>query len=234
MSFHIRQEQFEGPLELLVELIKKEKLSISEISLGKVTDEYLQYIKGLDGADSEELAEFLVIAAYLLLLKSRALLPTLALTPEEEESIGELEERLQEYAWARARAAELKNIEAQRRIIFTREAYYEYAPKFYPPPRLALGDIETAFRTLLSLLPKKEILEEEKIRRIITLEEKITHIKKTLAQAFEDTFSQIVKGSAEKIEIIISFLALLELVKQKFVDLRQEELFEDIKITRLD
>src|SRR3989344_3794745 len=110
MTYIMKQEKFEGPMELLLELIEKEKLSISEISLAKVADEYISYVKGLEKIDPEELAEFLVVAAHLMLIKSRSLLPQLKLTEEEEGSIEELEKRLKEYQRLRQLAGELKKL----------------------------------------------------------------------------------------------------------------------------
>lgn len=233
MAFEIKQEKFEGPLELLLELIEKEKLSISEISLAKVTDDYIKHVKSLEKIDPEQLAEFLVVAAQLILVKSRALLPQLKLSGEEEASIEELEKRLQEYKRIKELAGDVKKIEALRNRIFTREAYWGMDPIFYPPPRLTLKSLSDALAAFLAALPKIEKLAEEKIRRIISLEEKIKHIRTFLQEAVEKAFSEIVKGAKEKTEVIVSFLAILELAKQKFVELRQEKLFEDIIVKRI-
>lgn len=229
----LKQEQFEGPLELLLELIEKEKLSISEVSLAKVTDDYIKYVRSLEKIDPAELGDFLVVAAELMLIKSRSLLPQLKLSEEEEQSIEELEARLREYRRIKELTRELKTIEAARRQIFTREAYWGMDPVFYPPPRLKLSQIRDAFAAFIASLPKIEKLAEEKIRHIISLEEKIKHIRDFLQHTVEDVFSEIVKGAKEKTEVIVSFLAILELAKQKFVDLKQERLFEDIVVKRV-
>ena len=233
MVFEIKQEKFEGPLDLLLDLIEKEKLSVSEISLAKVTDDYIKHVKSLEKLDPEQLAEFLVVAAHLMLIKSRSLLPNLKLSEEEEQSIEDLEKRLAEYKKIRELAGFLKKLEAEQRQIFTREAYLGMEPVFYPPPKLKAGILAQAFASFLESLPKIEKLAEEKLRKIISLEEKITSIRAFLQSTMERAFSDIVKGAKEKVEIIVSFLAILELAKQKFVDLHQQKPFEDIILKKL-
>jgi segregation and condensation protein A len=228
-----KHEKFEGPLELLLEFIEKEKLSISEISLAKVADEYIQHVKNLDKIDPEELAEFLVVAAQLMLIKSRSLLPQLKLTEEEEGSIEELEKRLKEYQRIRQLAAELKKLEAARRHIVSREAYWGLKPVFYPSKKITAEVLSEAFAAVLSSIPKITKLAEEKLRHIISLEEKISHIKSVLQGALERTFFEVIKGTKEKAEIIVSFLAILELSRQKFLELKQEKVFGDITIRRI-
>lgn len=231
MAYTIKHEKFEGPLALLLELIEKEKLSISEISLARVTDEYLSYIKKLERRDPEELAEFLVVAAQLMLIKSRSLLPSLPISEEEEASIEELEARLVQYQRLRELTKELKARE-KKSGIFSRESFAGIEPVFYPPPRLTLDMLAKNFQNFLASIPKIEKLAEEKIKRIISLEDKIAHIKSFLSTTLEKAFSDIVRGAQEKVEIIVSFLAILELAKQKFLELDQDTRFGDIRIKR--
>lgn len=233
MEFILKHEKFEGPFELLVELIEKEKLAISDISLAKVTDEYMAYVRTLEKIDPETLAEFLVVAAQLMLIKSRSLLPTLALTDEEEESIDELEKRLAEFKKLREIVQELKRLEATRPFMMSRESFIALEPVFYPPPKLTLKKIEQAFNFFLAAIPQVHKLAEEKLKRVISLQEKINHVREFLMNSVEKAFSELVSGSKEKVEIIVSFLAILELARQKFIDLDQNELFSDITIKRL-
>lgn len=229
----LKYEKFEGPLDLLLDLIEKEKLSISEISLAKVTNEYLIHVKSLGKIDPEQLAEFLVVAAQLMLIKSRSLLPSLELSEEETASIEELQKRLAEYKQIREYAKDLKELEKARHYIMTREAYADIEPIFYPPLKITSKSIYETFGAFLAALPKIEKLAEEKIRRIISLEDKIAHIRSFLQGAVERAFSEVVGSAKEKVEIIVSFLAILELARQKFVELHQEEPFEDIAIKRI-
>ena len=133
VAYHIRQEKFEGPLELLLDLIEKEKIAISEISLARVAEEYLAYVRTLSAPDPEELAGFLVVAVQLILIKSRSLLPGLAVPAEEEQSIAELEERLRVLQRLREAARRIKEIEGFGRRMYGRDAYHGMAPVFYPP-----------------------------------------------------------------------------------------------------
>lgn len=233
MKFILKHEKFEGPFELLVELIEKEKLAISDISLAKVTDEYMAYVRTLEKLDPEALAEFLVVAAQLMLIKSRSLLPTLALSEEEEESIDELEKRLAEFKKLREVVYELKKLEAARPMMISRESFTVLEPIFYPSPKLTLEKIEQAFNSFLAAIPKVQKLAEEKLKRVISLQEKINHVREFLMNSVEKAFSELVSGSKEKVEIIVSFLAILELARQKFIDLDQNELFSEIRIRRL-
>jgi segregation and condensation protein A len=231
--FEIKHEKFEGPLELLLELIEKEKLSVSEVSLARVCEEYIQHVRLLDKIDPEQLAEFLVVAAQLMLIKSRSLLPNLSFSEEEEQSAEELAARLAEYQKFRERAMLLKKLESETRPIFARDAYLTLAPVFFPPPRLNLEHVRDAFKTFLAALPKVEKLVEEKIKRVMSLEDRMRQIRTLVQGAVERAFSEIVKGSTERIDIIVSFLAILELTKQKFVDVHQVGVFEDIIVKRI-
>ncbi|MBI2121551.1 MAG: segregation/condensation protein A [Candidatus Sungbacteria bacterium] len=233
MTFAVKQEKFEGPLALLLELIEKEKLSITEISLAKVTDDYVAHVKKLEKIDPEQLAEFLVIAAQLMLIKSRSLLPDLKLSEEDEASIEELEKRLEEYKKMRELAKGLKVVEAAGKQIMSRESFMGLEPVFYPPPKLTPDLFKAAFTEFMAALPKFEKLAEDKIKRIISLEEKVKEIQRFLQTQIEQAFSDIVKGAKEKVEVIVSFLAILELAKQKFVALEQKKMFDDIFIKKI-
>ncbi len=233
IEFQIKQENFEGPLELLLELIDKEKMDISKVSLAKVADEYLKHVKALDKINVENLAEFLVVAAQLMLIKSRSLLPDLAPDVEEEFSAEDLFRRLEEYRRIKELAKSLRMMESSRRIIFTREAYQNMDPVFHPPQKLEASSIKQIFEAFISSIPKIEKLAEEQLKRIVSLEDKINHIRKSLIDAVEKGFSEIIKGAKEKVDVIVSFLAILELAKEKFVDLKQEKLFEDIIVRKM-
>lgn len=230
--YTIKQEKFEGPLELLLELIEKEKLSISDISLGKVADEFVAHIKTLAQIDREQLAEFLVVASQLILIKSRALLPSMALSEEEEHSMAELEERLAEYKRMREYAQTIKGIWGEKRFIFTRELYSGIPTVFYPPKNAGVALFASVFREVMNAIPKIEKLVEEKIRKIISLEEKIKDLQHLLREKVERAFSELVGKGKDKIEIIVSFLAMLELAKQKLISVSQEERFGEIMLKR--
>lgn len=231
-KFVVKQEHFEGPLDLLLDLIEREKLPVSQISLARVTDEFLKRVKALPNIDQEELAEFLVIAAQLMLLKSRALLPELELSKEDELSIDELERRLREYKRIKELALLIRKREGEGRRVFPRESYLGLPVIFYPPPGVKANLLKEAFAAVLQTIPQLTKLAEEKIRKVISMEEKIREIQARLAAGLEHAFSDIIRGSREKVEVIVSFLAILELAKEKLVLLHQRDRFGDITIRK--
>ena len=233
MAFAIKQEKFEGPLAMLLALIEREKLAIAEISLAAVADDYLVYVRGLVSPDPEELAEFLVVAAHLMLIKSRSLLPSLTVPAEEEASLDDLEHRLALLQMMRDASRALRGVEQKGLRIASREAYAGLAPVFYPPPSLGAATLADVFAAVVALIPKPEKLAEEKLKRIVSLEAKISHIRGILQDMVERRFSEIVAGAKEKVDIVVSFLALLELARQKFVDLRQDAHFAEIMIKKI-
>lgn len=229
-THYVKQERFEGPLDLLLDLISREKLPINEISLSKVTEEYLREVEKMESINRDALADFLVIASQLMLLKSRSLLPHLELSKEEEESIGDLERRLREYARLKELAGELKKLERRGAHIEGREAYLGMPTIFYPPQKVSAGVLASVFSSILKTLPVLQELAEEKIRKVISLEEKIREIQARMTASLNQAFSEIIKGSKEKVEVIVSFLAILELAKQKIVSLQQDQSFGDIMV----
>ncbi|MDO8560657.1 MAG: segregation/condensation protein A [bacterium] len=236
MTHIVKQEKFEGPLELLLELIQKEKLSINEVSLARVTDQYVSEIEKLarEGRiDQEALAEFLVIAGELLLIKSRSLLPEYAQTSEEQASVEELASRLAALKRIRDASQELGKLGRRRQFIFSREPYLGIDPVFYPPEKFYVDNLRVAFLKVYEALPKLEKLVEEKIQRIVSMEEKIKELQELFTAKVERLFSEVIKGGKEKAEIIVSFLAILELAKQKLFELDQDKIFGDIRIRKI-
>ena len=217
---------------MLLDLIEKEKLNINEVSLSNVADEYVKFVNSLENIDKEELAEFLVIAAQLILIKTRSLLPGLAVSDEEEVSVEELQKRLEEYKRLKELSKELRKMAEAEAYIFSREFYADVAPVFYPPKKVSLPILRKIFEEILNAIPKIEKLAEEKIRKVITLEEKIKDLHNLLQERMERTFADITSMARDKVEIIVSFLAILEMAKQKFLSLEQDKLFGEIKIKK--
>lgn len=217
-------------MDLLLELIEKEKLNITELSLAHVTEQYLEYIKGNDKIKLENLAEFLAVAAKLILIKSRALLPLLQFTEEEEEEIKDLAQQLEEYKKFKEASIVLGQITEAGRISYSRTGYIGIQALFYPPEDLNVYDLKKHFQFVLDDIPVIEKLDEETVEEIITLEEKINDLQNTLRQRVEMSFAELTTDAENKIDIILSFLAMLEMVKQRIVDVEQGELFEDIRL----
>lgn len=230
MSFTVKLEQFEGPLDLLLELIQTQKLEITRISLAKVTDGYLEHLKQNTDISSENLADFLVVAARLILIKSKALLPILELTPEEEESIFDLEARLAMYKKFKEVAEALGARFDKRQFAFSRKGFAGVQQGFFPPEDVDAEVLEKVFRRILAEIPKKDKLSEERVKEVITLERKISELKASLQQRIETNFRNLTQNSKDKIEVIITFLAILEMFKQKIISIEQKEIFGEIMI----
>lgn len=229
--YKVKLEKFEGPLELLLELIEKEKLNITELSLAAVADQYLEYIRLNENIHLENLADFLGVASKLILIKSRSLLPMIKMSQEEEEEILDLSRQLEEYKKFKEAAVKLGELANKRQVIYCRESYAGIDSIFYPPEGINAYDLKKYFVFVLDEIPVVEVLQEEVVNEVVTLEERINELEKSLRLRMKSSFSELVAGSTEKIEVIVSFLAMLEMVKQRIIEVEQSELFEDIKMS---
>lgn len=223
-------EKFEGPLDLLLDLIEKEELNITELSLAHVADQYLEYIKENKNIQLDNLAEFLSVASKLILVKSRALLPMLEFTQEEEEEIKDLTLQLAEYKKFKEASLKLGKIAEAGNICYSRDGFSGIKSIFYPPEDVNIFDLKKYFQAVLIEIPIIEKLEEEIVREVMTLEEKINDLQNVLRQRIETSFTDLTANATDKIEVILSFLAMLEMVKQRIIDVDQGELFKDIKM----
>jgi len=233
MNFKI--DKFEGPLGLLLQLIEKEEMDITEISLAKIADQYIEYIRSYKGIGPEEMADFLVVAAKLLLIKSRALLPFLK--GEAEEEIQEFEHQLRMYKEFLAAAKKIEAIIGQKRFSFAREfnrqAFLASAKIFSPPKNLTADDLPDIFNEIIKNIRPLEKLEEKNLEQIVNIEDKILAIQQILLEKIKVSFNQILAGAKNKTEIIVSFLALLELIKQQDVVVMQAEMFGEIEVSKV-
>jgi len=231
-QYNIVTKEFEGPFELLLELIEKQKLSVNEISLSKIANEYLSYAQKLKEIKAEETANFLVVAATLMLIKSRSLLPGLKLTEEEEESIEDLEKRLALYKQIKDKAKHI-NARFGKQILFSAPPFVRAQEQavFIEPIEATKQTLFNALKIIIAKLPSKEILPKKAVEKVISLEEKIKELVKRVEQRIEFGFNELTKGKIEKVEIIINFLAILELAKRGLIFVKQEQNFSDIKIS---
>lgn len=234
MSYKIKLEQFEGPLDLLLQLTEQEKLDITRVSLAKITDQYLEFISNAKNITLAHLADFLNIASKLILIKSKALLPLLEFTEEEEEEIKDLEHQLVEYKKFKDVSLKILEIFNSPSFSFSREGYLGVEKVFYPPENLTADDLAAVFKKILGEIPVAEKLEEESVRDVLTLEDKISHLQETLRQRAQASFSEIISTAKDKVEVVVSFLAMLELVKQRIIHVEQDELFSEINLKHKD
>src|SRR3989344_2861881 len=233
MTYRVQLEQFEGPLDLLLSLIEEQKLDITRVSMAKVTDQYLAYIQQKEGGISlENLTEFLSVAAKLVLIKSKALLPILELDEEEEGDIHQLEQQLAEFQKFKEAARRLGEI-AQRDVhCFSREMFLGFSLPFHPPRNVSQQTIMEAFGAIVRSIPLIEKLEERLVKAGISVEEKIRDIRMIIHQRVVLSFADIVRTAKDRVDIIVSFLALLELVKQALISVEQKTSFSDITMRR--
>jgi segregation and condensation protein A len=236
MSYKVKLEIFEGPLDLLLYLIKKNELNIDDIPISTITDQYLQYLELMQMLDLDIAGEFLVMAATLMHIKSKMLLPPDETKPEEIEADprDELVKKLLEYKRFKEAAEQLKNMEAHKKEIFARGDFQEALSDSADDGQLyfeaTIFDLLSAFSKVLKELPKEkfyEIIKEE-----VSVSEKIHEIFHLLIKRPTIYFLELFNKAKGKIEIIATFLALLELMRMKEVLVRQDKIFGDIKILR--
>jgi segregation and condensation protein A len=226
--------QFEGPLDLLLSLIEQRQLDITQIALAEVTEQFLQHIKQLKSIDPTVLADYLSIAAKLLVIKSKAILPTLELETEEEDAGVDLESHLLLYKQFKEVGKYLKKLDNRRKQGFLRTVTFEQKVSFYPDPSISAKELYTAILGVLNSLKELDALPKAKLKEAISIQEKIDHLRSTLGERIETKLSDIIKTAKNKSEIIVTFLALLELIKQKIFVADQEALFADVVIRKYD
>jgi len=235
MSYKIKLEMFEGPLDLLLYLVKKDHLNIYDIPIAQVTEQYLQYINLMQLLDLNIAGEFLVMAATLMQIKSKMLLPAeeTAAEEEQEDPREELMRRLLEYEKFKEIAETLRQKESDQKEVFKRpraEIEKEIPPDKEVYFEAGIFDLINAFSAALKDVPKEvfyEVIKDE-----FTIEEKIHEILHLLLVKPSVCISELFNKAKNKIEIIVAFLAILELIRLKEIIARQKELFKDIEILR--
>jgi len=233
-KFVIKVKEFEGPLDLLLQLIEKNKLHISEVSLGKVADEYLGYLEKSEMIAKKDLADFLIIGSTLMLIKSISLLPTLERTEEETASIEELERRLKIYQRFKELGEGIKKKYNQDRLYFRTEKK-DLRIIFAPARDISIENLNEGIKRVLTNLPKVEKIPEVVIKKVISLEATMKKLTNRIQSNLRLKFSEFVgEDKTEKVNVIVSFLGLLELVHQGIMTVKQENLFTDIDMESTD
>lgn len=226
--FAVKTEVFEGPLELLIELVEKRKLLINDISLASVTDEYMQRVSQMQELSIPGTVQFVTLAATLLLIKSKSLLPVLELTDEEEESIEDLQDRLKQYQLYRDAAAPIASQ-------FGRVILHE--PRYCPPREplfitdgfCTTHELAAAMGRVLHNLPREAAPKARAtVRPTISLEDMMSKLQKRIEQQMQTRFSELRRHETEHKNVIVGFLAILELFKQGDILITQQGRYEDI------
>lgn len=226
--------QFEGPLDLLLQLIEEQQMDVTVLTLGKVTEQFLSYVRALQEKDPINLADFLIIAAKLLVIKSKALLPNLEFGIEEEESAYDLTVQLLNYKKFKEIAKYLKNWDARRKQSWTREVEFSDRVTFLPDPDVTVPVLADSLRKIATELKDIVLLPNKVMEEVMSITDKIAHIQKLIADKVQTSLSDLLREAKSKTEVIVTFLALLELTKQRILSLDQEEDFADIIIKKYD
>jgi segregation and condensation protein A len=236
MSYKFQLDMFEGPLDLLLYLIKKDEISIYDIPIAQITDQYIEYIEMMKMADLDGIGDFLVMAAELLRIKSKMLLPP---DPNEEgepeDPRAELVRRIEEYQRIREAAEELRLRAEKRSDLFTRRLDEQAVAELKEDSKEVffeanLFDLITALSKALQSKPEKgqyEVVKEE-----FTVEEKVHLILHTLVERPRVLLTELFETAHSKMELIVTFMAVLELCRMKELVVVQKRLFSDIELVR--
>jgi segregation and condensation protein A len=234
MSYVLETPTYQGPVEKLLELVEAKQVDITDVGLSRVTGDFLEYFRGLEEQEGVGvelkgvLADFLVVASRLLLIKSKVLIPSLELSDEEEEDIRDLRERLAVYRELRGARRHIGALWSEVPMMVVREYMGAREPVFYPPKRVGARELLEALVRVAGVL-ERELLPVEKIeRQVINLKEKIAQI---LARVTHGGASlQALRGTGSREELVVLFMAVLHLVRDMRVSVEQDEGFGDIQI----
>ncbi len=236
-EYKVRLEVFEGPLDLLLYLIKKDEVDIYEISIERITRQYLEFMDAFKVLDLEVAGEFVVMAANLIYIKSRSLLPVHVQPPEEEaeedDPRWDLIRQLVEYKKFKDAAAQLSQRELDQSNLFTRLPEGPDQPAERPLGEVSVFDLIAAFNKILKRIEGRtedlrEIFEEN-----FSVSDKIDLIMKMTATGVALKFTELFASAASRTEVVVTFLALLELVRLKQLSLVQGEAFGEIELKRV-
>ncbi len=244
MNLEFKLQVFEGPLDLLLHLLDKNKVSIYDIPIVEITNQYMDYIRQMKENDLNIMSEFMVMAATLLDIKSRMLLPADETEEDEaEDPRAELVQQLLEYKLYKCMAFELKDRQVDASKVFYKEPSIPEEVAAYQPPidtqelvaDLSLNQLNDIFKSVLKRQKDKidpirskfgEIKKEE-----ISMEDKMSYLTDYAMAHRSFSFRQLLEKQSSKLEIIVTFLAILELMKAGTILISQEHTFDDIKIT---
>ncbi len=224
----ISLEKFEGPLDLLLQLIEKNKLKITEISLADITDQYLEYIENIDDLASEEVADFLLIASKLIYIKSKDLLPDTSL---DDDGIS-LEDQLKIYRQYYDASKYINTLFLnKKKYSYTKKLNYKVyqLEKFVAPKKISSSLLHSIFKDIIGKIEKVVNIPKIAIAKAVSIKEKIKHIQDIIKKSKNINFNNILNNK-DRTEILVSFLAMLELVKQKEIAVSQDKMFGDLNI----
>ncbi|MBU2613449.1 segregation/condensation protein A [Patescibacteria group bacterium] len=230
-SVTFRVEQFEGPLDLLFQLVEREELDISQVSLATVAEQFVEHVQDNPDIPPEDLADFIVVAAKLMYMKSRLLIPSLH-DPDLEEG-PDLETQLREYQRFVQAAKIMDGMWNAERRSFARQASTtrrQESAGFMPPVGVTADALFHAMKRVIARLEPLLRLPQASMERVVTIHEKIRDLYRRISTHSTTSFHTFLRGAKNRSEAAVSFLALLELVKRRFIFVKQKNLFDDIDI----
>lgn len=228
-TYSIKTEHFEGPLELLIELVEKRKLLINNINLAAVTDEYIARVSDMQEQSLPNTAQFISLAATLLLIKSKSLLPVLELSDDEETTIHDLEDRLRLYQMYRDISVSLQN-EFGNSMMYEPEYTPPRDPIFMPDEFCGTAALVEAMERIITNLPKPTVKQNVKLRQSISLEDMMENLRRRIEKQIKTSFFSMQINEPDRKNVIVGFLAILELFKQGNVLVTQVDRFYDIDL----
>jgi segregation and condensation protein A len=236
--YRVKLTDFEGPLDLLLFFIRRDELDIYDIPIAKITKDFLEYLKYLQELDLDIAGEFIVMAAILMQIKVQMLLPKPEVEGEEEpDPRAELVRRLLEYKRYKEMAEELERMQLAQRKVYHR-ANFDHDEKIIEEvgdenllQNVTLFDLIAAFKYAVDRMPRKHVHEINKLN--VSIDDQISFILQFFSKRIEATFYDIVGQMTEKIRIVVTFIALLELIKQKSIGVRQVHPYGEIMIVKL-
>ncbi|MBD3281554.1 hypothetical protein GF391_02295 [Candidatus Uhrbacteria bacterium] len=229
MAYTVSIPHFEGPLDLLLQLVEKNELEVAEISLAKVADQFVEYMEN-STVPPEEMADFLVVASKLVYIKSKQLMPDFE--DEEMEEGLDLEAQLRQYQMFVAAAKQLNELWNAGRKSYRRKtvARKKREVAFTPPKGVDSTLLLETMRRVIARIEPIVRLPKAAVARAVTIQEKITDLYGRIRRHAKVSFKQFIGKAKHKQEAIVGFLALLELVKQRFITVEQGDIFADIGI----
>lgn len=241
MSVLYKLNSFEGPLDLLLHLIDKAEIDIHEVSISEITDQYMEYLHAMKELELEVTSEFLVMAATLLAIKSKQLLPKPPVFEDEYEDWpddgldprDELIQKLVEYRKFKQIAEQLREKEFERSLVYSREPEdmtpFMKEEKVNPVEGLLVSDLIAAFQKALRRAARRNVVATVQ-RDEISVKDRIRDIVDVLKQYETVRFSRLIRENMDRHEVVVTFLAILELMKMKHIHCFQHQLFDDIVI----
>ncbi len=237
MPYRVKLQTFEGPLDLLLFFIKRDELDIYDIPIARITHEFLDYIRVMQELDLEIAGEFIVMAAELMQIKVKMLLPRAPGEEEEEDPRAELVRRLLEYKRFKEASAVLSSLEDESVKLFYRQGFHA------DPKRVTLEDQEeslrsitmfnliSAFKKVLDSVPKKVYHDVELLN--VTIDEQMSYIADLFRSREQITFFELVAHMTDKLRVIVTIIAMLEMVKNRIIGIRPTDFEDDFVIYKM-